>query len=153
MDHRKKVMILDGATDLYTLIRDILGMTRDDERVAQLDQATERWRTGTNRSFISSKGWAEMDDQSAEKPSRKEWARQQRRAAYLRAKEFRASDPKQLAFREAMKERRREANAAGKEQRKAAAKEQKARRAERQASQRAAQDQQLLMIVKPATKG
>jgi hypothetical protein len=43
MDHRKKAMILDGATDLYTLIRDILGMTRGDERVAQLDQATERY--------------------------------------------------------------------------------------------------------------
>jgi hypothetical protein len=43
MDHRKKAMILDGATDLYTLIRSILGMTRGDERVAQLDQATERY--------------------------------------------------------------------------------------------------------------
>jgi hypothetical protein len=43
MDHRKKAMILDGATDLYTLIRDILGMTRGDERVAQLDEATERY--------------------------------------------------------------------------------------------------------------
>ncbi len=41
MDHRKKVMILDGATDLYTLIRDILGMSMDDARVAKLDQATE----------------------------------------------------------------------------------------------------------------
>lgn len=43
MDHRKKAMILDGATDLYTLIRDILDMTRGDERVAQLDEATERY--------------------------------------------------------------------------------------------------------------
>jgi hypothetical protein len=43
MDYRKKAMILDGATDLYTLIRDLLGMTRGDERVAQLDQATERY--------------------------------------------------------------------------------------------------------------
>jgi hypothetical protein len=43
MDHRKKAMILDGATDLYTLIRDILGITRGDERVVQLDQATERY--------------------------------------------------------------------------------------------------------------
>ena len=43
MDHRKKAMILDGATDLYTLIRDILGMVRDDARVAQLDAATERY--------------------------------------------------------------------------------------------------------------
>ena len=43
MDHRKKAMILDGATDLYSLIRDILGISRGDERVAQLDQATERY--------------------------------------------------------------------------------------------------------------
>jgi hypothetical protein len=43
MDYRKKAMILDGATDLYTLIRDILGISRGDERVAQLDQATERY--------------------------------------------------------------------------------------------------------------
>jgi len=93
-----------------------------------------------------------MDDQPTEKLSRKEWARQQRRAAYLRAKEYRATDPKQLAFKEAMKERRREANEQAKARRKAAAKEQKARRAERQASQRAAQDQQLMMMVNPATK-
>jgi hypothetical protein len=45
MDHRKKAMILDGATDLYTLIRNILGITRGDDRVAQLDQATERYMT------------------------------------------------------------------------------------------------------------
>jgi hypothetical protein len=43
MDHRKKAMILDGATDLYTLIREILGMVRGDARVARLDQATERY--------------------------------------------------------------------------------------------------------------
>ena len=43
MDHRKKAMILDGATDLYSLIRNILGISRGDDRVAQLDQATERY--------------------------------------------------------------------------------------------------------------
>jgi hypothetical protein len=43
MDYRKKAMILDGATDLYTLIRDILGLVRGDDRVAKLDQATERY--------------------------------------------------------------------------------------------------------------
>jgi hypothetical protein len=80
---------------------------------------------------------------------RKEWARQQRRAAYLRAKGSRANDPKQLAFMEAVKERRREANEVAKARRKAAIQEQKARRAERN---RAAQDQQLMMMVKPASK-
>ena len=43
MDHRKKAMILDGATDLYRLIRHILRMARGDDRVAKLDQATERY--------------------------------------------------------------------------------------------------------------
>jgi hypothetical protein len=43
MDYRKKAMILDGATDLYTLIRDILGIAKGDDRIAQLDHATERY--------------------------------------------------------------------------------------------------------------
>lgn len=43
MDHRKQAMILDGATDLHTLIRNLLGISRGDDRVAKLDQATERY--------------------------------------------------------------------------------------------------------------
>jgi hypothetical protein len=43
MDHRKQALILDGATDLYTLIRDTLGLARGDDRTAQLNQATERY--------------------------------------------------------------------------------------------------------------
>lgn len=43
MDPRKKAMILDGATDLYTLIRDTLGISKGDERVADLDVATEAY--------------------------------------------------------------------------------------------------------------
>lgn len=43
MDHRKKAMILDGATDLYTLIRDILSISKGDDRVAKLDHVTERY--------------------------------------------------------------------------------------------------------------
>ena len=43
MDHRKQAMILDGATDLHTLIRNLLGINRGDDRVAKLDQATERY--------------------------------------------------------------------------------------------------------------
>ena len=137
MDHRKKAMILDGATDLYTLIRDILDMTRGDERVAQLDEATERYLKDVLALKDRDQPKLHLVEEarlrwtsSAEKLSRKEWARQQRRAAYLRAKEFRANDPKQLAFKEAMKERQRDANAAAKERRKASAKDEKARRAE-----------------------
>ena len=43
MDHRKQAMILDGAADLYSLIRDVLGMSKSDDRVPLLDQATERY--------------------------------------------------------------------------------------------------------------
>jgi hypothetical protein len=43
------------------------------------------------------------------KLSRKEYERQVRRAAYLRAKEQRASDSKQIAFKAAMKLRQRAA--------------------------------------------
>jgi hypothetical protein len=43
MDHRKQAMILDGAADLYSLIRDVLAMSKSDDRVALLDRATERY--------------------------------------------------------------------------------------------------------------
>jgi hypothetical protein len=43
MDHRKQALILDGATDLYALIRDTLGLSKGDDRLARLDQATERY--------------------------------------------------------------------------------------------------------------
>jgi hypothetical protein len=86
-----------------------------------------------------------VDDEP--KLSREEWARQQRRKAYQLAKERRANDPKQLAFLEAMKERRREANGQAKERRRA----QKAQKADRRAQERAAQDRQLMILVQPST--
>jgi hypothetical protein len=43
MDHRKQAMILDGAADLYSLIRDVLGMAKTDDRIELLDRATERY--------------------------------------------------------------------------------------------------------------
>jgi hypothetical protein len=36
-------MILDGATDLYTLICNTLGISTGDPRLAQLDQATDAY--------------------------------------------------------------------------------------------------------------
>ncbi|HTR52818.1 MAG TPA: hypothetical protein VMJ10_19020 [Kofleriaceae bacterium] len=53
------------------------------------------------------------------KLSRKDQARQLRRAAYLKAKAQRANDPRLIAIKEAMKQRRREAYQAAKERRKA----------------------------------
>jgi hypothetical protein len=64
--------------------------------------------------------------------SRKEHARLLRRQAYQRAKQLRATDPRHLAMKEALKQRRRDAYQAVKAKRKAAAAEQKsAAKAER----------------------
>jgi hypothetical protein len=81
-----------------------------------------------------------FDDSSPPKLSRKEQARQLRRAAYLKAKEQRANDPRLIAIKEAMKKRRREANQAAKERRKAAVAEQDRKQRERQAEERANKD-------------
>lgn len=62
-------------------------------------------------------------DPKDSKLTRKELARQQRRAAYERAKERQRSDPRMIALKEEMKRRRREAYQAVKERRKAAAAE------------------------------
>jgi hypothetical protein len=43
MDHRKQAMILDGAADLYSLIREVLAMSSSDQRLPLLDMATERY--------------------------------------------------------------------------------------------------------------
>ncbi len=43
MDDRKQAMILDGAADLYSLIREVLAMSSSDQRVSLLDLATERY--------------------------------------------------------------------------------------------------------------
>ena len=51
------------------------------------------------------------------KPSRKEMARSQRRAAYQKAKAQRDTDPKYIAMKEALKERRRAAARLAKEKR------------------------------------
>jgi hypothetical protein len=78
-----------------------------------------------------------MDEPKDPKLSRKEFAKQMRRAAYERAKEFRATDPKQVAFKEAMKQRRRDANDVAKEQRKEATRVQKAKAREGRGSRAA----------------
>ena len=51
--------------------------------------------------------------------SRKELAKQYRHEAYLRAKEYRKTDPRQIAMKEKQKEQRKEAYQKGKESRKA----------------------------------
>lgn len=67
------------------------------------------------------------DDSERRILSRKELARELRRAAYQKAKERRASDPRYLAMKEAAKEQRRAAYQKLKERRKAEAVEEKSK--------------------------
>jgi 4-hydroxy-3-methylbut-2-en-1-yl diphosphate synthase IspG/GcpE len=55
---------------------------------------------------------------TTEKVSKKDLARKFRHEAYLKAKEFRRTDPKQIAMAEKMKERRKEVYQAAKERNK-----------------------------------
>jgi hypothetical protein len=85
------------------------------------------------------------------KLSKKEYARRMRRAAYLRAKEQRASDPKHLALKELVKQRRREAYQQAKERSKARIRQEKASLGEQQAQKRAAADLELMKLVRPGS--
>ena len=49
------------------------------------------------------------DREAPKRLSKKEFARQFRHEAYLRAKEFRKTDPRQIAMKEKLKEQRKEA--------------------------------------------
>jgi hypothetical protein len=83
------------------------------------------------------------------KLSQKEYARRMRRAAYLRAKEQRAKDPKCLALKEAAKLRRREAYRKAKDRKQAKVRQEKASLEESRAEERAASDLELMKLVKP----
>jgi hypothetical protein len=89
--------------------------------------------------------------------SRKELAREQRRAMYQRAKEWRATDPRHLARKEAAKEQQRAAYQQVKVQRKAVAAAEKAKRkaerARQQSNSRAESDRELRTLVTCTAKG
>jgi hypothetical protein len=94
---------------------------------------------------------ADVTPDAAKEPklTRKEQARQLRRAAYQKAKERRANDPRMKAIKEAMKLRQRAAYQAARERRKAAVAEQDRRRTEREAKMRADRDAAMKDLVKP----
>ena len=98
----------------------------------------------------------DSDDTSSPRVlSRKELAREFRRAAYQRAKKQRASDPKVLAMKEAAKVYRREAYRTAKERRKVDTAREKNEQAERE-QQRAEEsrtlaDQALMKLLHRAT--
>jgi len=89
--------------------------------------------------------------------SRKEIAKEQRHAAYQRAKAQRATDPRYLAMKEAVKVQRRAVYQKVKERRKAVAADEKAKRnAERSAQsvhKRREADEQLMTLVTRLLKG
>jgi hypothetical protein len=97
------------------------------------------------------------DEPKHEKLSAKERARQARRAAYLRTKEWRASDPRHQAMKEAAKQHRHEAYQAAKTRKKDATverrRQQKDKEAEDRAAKRAATDETLMKMVKPVQAG
>ena len=55
------------------------------------------------------------DHEAPKRLSKKEFAKKIRREAYLRAKEYRKTDPRQIAMREKLKQQRRVAYQAAKE--------------------------------------
>ena len=83
------------------------------------------------------------------KLSRKEQARELRRAAYRKAKEQRAKDPRLIAIKAAMKVRQRAAYQAAKERRKVAVAEQDRRQREQHAKMRDARDAEMRDVLKP----
>ena len=97
------------------------------------------------------------DDSDRRVLSRKELAKEQRRTAYQRAKERRATDPRYLAMKEAAKEQRRAAYQKVKERRKAATADQKAKlkaeRATQRSEDRAGADEELWKLVTWMTPG
>lgn len=115
----------------------------------------------SERSPISERGRARGPVRAEPRPheaptteviSRKEHARLLRRQAYQRAKQLRATDPRHLALKEALKQRRRAAYQVVKAKRKAAAAEQKiaakAERARDRSITRKASSESLMQHVK-----
>ncbi|HYX31759.1 MAG TPA: hypothetical protein VE954_01505 [Oligoflexus sp.] len=67
----------------------------------------------------------ETENPSGQKLTKKEFAKKLRREAYLRAKEYKKTDPREIARKEKAKVHRREAYQKAKERNKAAKKEKK----------------------------
>jgi hypothetical protein len=98
-----------------------------------------------------------QDDSERRVLSRKELAKEMRRAAYKKAKEQRAQDPRHLAMKEAAKVRRREAYQKIKEQRKAALAVEKTKLKAEQTAERAVKraesNNELWKLITWITKG
>jgi hypothetical protein len=89
----------------------------------------------------------EPENELAKRLSRKELARQFRHEAYLRAKEFRKTDPRQIAIMEKLKEQRRDAYQQAKERNKAYRDEIKKASKEKSARKRIVKQDKLIKMV------
>ena len=91
-------------------------------------------------------------EESDHKLSKKELARQFRHEAYLRAKEYRETDPRQIAMKEKMKEQRRDAYQQAKKRNKAYRDQIKKASEEKSARKRIVkQDKLMKMVVSGST--
>ncbi len=97
------------------------------------------------------------DDGERRVLSRKELAREHRRAMYQQAKKQRATDPRHLALKEAAKERNRAMYQKVKQKRKAVAEankeKQKAERVRERSEQRLERERELMTLVTCTAKG
>ncbi len=116
-----------------------------DERVCPMTEASEE-RKLTRKEFareMRRAAYQRAKEQRANDPKQqalKEAMKQRRKQAYQDAKARRAADPKQIELKEAMKQRRKEASEAAKERR-------RAMKGEQRQKERASKDRNLLQLV------
>jgi len=92
------------------------------------------------------------DDQELPKRlSQKEFAKKMRREAYLRAKEYRKTDPRMVAMMEKLKQQRRDAYLKVKERGKAIKAERQKAANEKDSKDRAAKQQDMMAKLVPAS--
>ena len=91
------------------------------------------------------------DHEPPKRLSQKEFAKRMRREAYLRAKEYRKTDPRQIAMMEKLKQQRRDAYQKVKERGKVLKAERNKTAAEKAAEDRVAEGKSLLATLVPAS--
>ena len=91
------------------------------------------------------------DNEPPERLSQKEFAKKVRREAYLRAKEYRKTDPRQIAMMEKLKQQRQDAYQKAKERGKVLKAERNKAAAEKATEDRVAEGKSLLATLVPAS--
>lgn len=91
------------------------------------------------------------DHEPPKRLSQKEFAKKMRREAYLRAKEYRKTDPRQIAMQEKLKQQRRDAYQKAKERGKVLKAERKKAVDEKATEDRVAKQKTLMAMLVPAS--